>query len=206
LSNNALSHMQSGDLDGAEQLLLAAAQAGGDYPRISSNLALVQSLKASRGARNGGTIRAAVAASATGEPQPAAAEWSDVLAIQAAILAAGPNEEPAVSPDPAPSVAGVVEPAVERLALPEPADRPTDMAPRAHAPLLATRAESLASDPTVYMQAIPKDPQAGLIARKKPAVRPRAVANKAEGEAAKKTPDTSDTILRPALVEASAGQ
>jgi hypothetical protein len=95
--------------------------------------------------------------------------------------------------DTEPSIAGIAAPPVERVALPEPADR-------------ITRAESLAHDPTVTMQAIPKDPQAGRIARKKPAAQPRAVANRADDGDAKKTPDTSDTILRPALVEASAGQ
>jgi Flp pilus assembly protein TadD len=47
LSNAALSRMQSGDLDGAEALLLQAAQApGGDHPRIAHNLSLVRDLRA----------------------------------------------------------------------------------------------------------------------------------------------------------------
>jgi ABC-type branched-subunit amino acid transport system substrate-binding protein len=50
------------------------------------------------------------------------------------------------------------------------------------------------------------DPQAGPIARKKPVAQPRVVANKTEDEAAKKAQDPADTILRPALVEASARQ
>ena len=44
LSNAGLSRMQAGDLQGAEVLLRAAAQNGGDNARIAHNLALVQSL------------------------------------------------------------------------------------------------------------------------------------------------------------------
>jgi tetratricopeptide (TPR) repeat protein len=48
LSNDALSHVQTGDLDGAEKLLLQASEQGGDYPRIASNLALVKSLRSAK--------------------------------------------------------------------------------------------------------------------------------------------------------------
>lgn len=48
LSNAGLSRMQAGDIEGAESLLLQAIQAGGDYPRITQNLALIQTLKRNR--------------------------------------------------------------------------------------------------------------------------------------------------------------
>src|SRR5258706_4693141 len=48
LSNAALSHVQTGDLDGAEALLLQASPSSAEFPRIASNLALVRSLKNSR--------------------------------------------------------------------------------------------------------------------------------------------------------------
>ena len=50
LSNAGLSRMQAGDLDNAERLLMQALESGGDNERISSNLALVRQLKASRAA------------------------------------------------------------------------------------------------------------------------------------------------------------
>jgi Flp pilus assembly protein TadD len=48
LSNAALSHVQTGDLEGAEALLLQASPSSAEFPRIASNLALVRSLKNSR--------------------------------------------------------------------------------------------------------------------------------------------------------------
>ena len=48
LSNAALSHVQTGDLDGAEALLMQASPSSAEFLRIASNLALVRSLKNSR--------------------------------------------------------------------------------------------------------------------------------------------------------------
>src|SRR5207253_10660229 len=48
LNNAALSRMQAGDLAGAEKFLMQAAPGAAEFPRISENLALVESLKAAR--------------------------------------------------------------------------------------------------------------------------------------------------------------
>jgi Flp pilus assembly protein TadD len=47
LSNDAMSHMESGDLDTAEELLMEASQTGAD-PRIKQNLAMIQDIKTKR--------------------------------------------------------------------------------------------------------------------------------------------------------------
>src|SRR5258706_8252404 len=46
LSNSAMSHMEMGDLDTAESLLVEASQNGGD-PRIKQNLTMIQAMKRS---------------------------------------------------------------------------------------------------------------------------------------------------------------
>jgi tetratricopeptide (TPR) repeat protein len=48
LSNDAMSHMEVGDLDTAEKLLMEASQTGTD-PRIKQNLAMIQDMKTMRG-------------------------------------------------------------------------------------------------------------------------------------------------------------
>jgi len=201
LSNNALSHMQSGDLDGAEQLLLAAAQAGGDYPRISSNLALVQSLKASRTVAEADHVKAAM------ESVPAAAQQAPLPDAAPAIAEALPPMQ--TVPVEPPSIMIVVPP-VEQAALPEPLSPEMNaVVDPEQSPQPPSTAEALANDPTVHMQAVPKDPHAGPVARKQPAALSRAVARKAPNKnvaADKKPEEPSDSLLRPALVEAAARQ
>src|SRR6185437_4152667 len=112
LNNNALSHMLSGDLDGAEKLLRQASPFAAAYPRIAQNLALVESLKAGRPARP-------MTAAAAAPPVPAAAAAAEQVAA--------PSPEPvqsAVLPPPAPPadiVASVPEIPVE---LPKPSAPP----------------------------------------------------------------------------------
>jgi Flp pilus assembly protein TadD len=199
LSNNALSHMQSGDLDGAERLLLAAAQKGGDYPRISNNLALVQGLKASRTAAEAAQAKAAI---------PSAPAEAEVAPL--------PDGAPAIAEAPVPTVPVeppsimILVPPVEQAALPAPSSPEMNAAADPEpSPQLPSTAQALASDPTVHMQAVPKDSYAGPVARKRPAAQPRATARKAPDKtvaAEKKAEEPSDSLLRPALVEAAAGQ
>lgn len=163
LSNNALSHMQAGDLDGAERLLLQAQQAGGDYPRVFNNLALVQRLKRSKAPESQAAVRAVVQAPAT-----------------------------VPAPEPAPSPAPV---AIVGLPAPE--------APRIMDPAAQSRAiDALRTDPTVLMQAVANDPQAGATAPKRTVAAKKSVPEMAPPAkvAADKKPQTSDTtLLRQAL-------
>lgn len=193
LSNNALSHMQSGDLEEAERLLLEAAQAGGDFPRISSNLALVQSLKASReAAAHRVPARTVVEAPAPIEVPPPAMT-PDVASV--------PDPVPQTSPDAVPNE--VVNAPVHRAELPTPTG---DFAASAMM-LRPTTAEELAMDPTVRMQAIPKDEHAGpVVMRKRIAPETRVAAKQtAKSVAASKTSeDSSKSLLRPTLDTAAA--
>jgi hypothetical protein len=52
--------MQTGDLEGAEALLLQASLSGAEFPRIASNLALVRSLRSSRPPQTGSAAPAKV--------------------------------------------------------------------------------------------------------------------------------------------------
>ena len=70
LNNAALSHMQMGDLDGAEQLLRQVAPGSPDYSRITENLALVQSLRAAQASRPTTAAPAAPSPLASAEPAP----------------------------------------------------------------------------------------------------------------------------------------
>ena len=189
LSNNALSHMQSGDLEGAEKLLMQAAQNGQPSPKIASNLALLRSLKS------------AARESPAPVPSPAPAAAANPVAVPNSIAPAQ-----AVAPDPRPSVAPEktsalvpLEP-VEKAELPSPANEaiaePSRVATQSATPtnpIALPGIEALKSDPGVLMQAVPHDPLAGP-------VRPKTQAAKA----AVKTPSTSDGLagaagLRPAL-------
>ena len=190
LSNDALSHIQSGDLDEAERLLREAAQAGGDYPRIASNLALVQSLKASRSAA---------------APAPAK------LAVQPA--APPPAPAPVVAPpaeaEPLPPVA-IVHPPVDSTPLNAPQAPENAMGPKPQ----TLHAEGIfEGNPTVRMQKVPVDPFAGPVAPKKtvaakaPAQAKAPVATEAATD--KKAPAEEPSLLRPSLdsaKQANAGQ
>ena len=171
LSNSALSHMQSGDLDGAERLLLQAAQGGGDFPRISSNLALVQSLKATRQAAN-----------------PPAKTVAQVPAPAAAPVQAPSAPAPAKTAETKPSVVPAPQP-VEQMAL---------RAPEKPAATRDAAATSLKNNPSVVMQKVPVDPLAGPVAPRKTAAAKPPVAKKTVADATGK-PAAEVSLLRPAL-------
>lgn len=67
LNNDALSHLQAGDLDGAEKLLNQVVQDAPDYAQIAQNIELVERLKAEQMAAPEGPATPAVSP----EPAPA---------------------------------------------------------------------------------------------------------------------------------------
>ena len=193
LSNDALSHMQSGDLEGAERLLMQAMQYGQPSEKILSNLALLRSLKAS------GQLPARMPAAqpapptaalslpepGVGIPQPAATEESlPALSVPEQTSALPPNLQVPTFKLPSPPDLNAPKAAVAAIRPDLPAPAPA----RASAlPAL----ERLKSDPSVRMQPVPKDPYAGRIVAKvaKPAAKTAASAGALSGAAA----------LRPAL-------
>ncbi len=172
LSNDALSHMQSGDLDGAEKMLLEAARSGAEFPRIASNLALVRSLKSST--PQPPSVPMATAEAAPEKPAP----------VVPPPLAVTPIPEPQAVP---PAGVAVTSP-VTRTVLPapevsapsvEPKPLPSAAAAAAAAPRVLLRSdatapviEQLRADPSVRIQAVPKDPMAGPVAPKGGAAKP----------------------------------
>ena len=162
LNNDALSHMQAGDLDGAEALLRAAAPGTPDYPRIAENLALVQSLKAAK-------PKAANVPAPAAIPSPVIAAAQAPAPMAAAALAPAPVE---------------VKAAEEQVAAPLPPPTPVLAVALESPPAQPaiknepTAIEILRADPTVRMQPVPKDEQAGPMPRVLPA-QPEAAATKA---------------------------
>jgi Flp pilus assembly protein TadD len=151
LNNDALSHMQSGDLDGAEKLLRLAMPGSPDDARIAQNLALVQSLKAA-------------------QPPKAMTEATPAPATAPSPVAAAPAPAPVQMASVTPSTP--VAPAMPIAAAPVPApvataklDAPA-AAPPAH---VESKVEALKSDPTVQMQALPKEPETAAVPRELPA-------------------------------------
>jgi hypothetical protein len=190
LSNNALSHMQSGDLEGAEKLLMQAAQNGQTSPRIASNLALLRSLKSAAGQPPAASI-----------PTPASTLSPAPVPRDATVAPATSLPDPALIVAPAKTSALIPNRAVEKADLPSPMVPRTEVSLRAAVqsapePVNAAALSSidrLKSDPGVMMQAVPRDPLAGPI-------RP----NTGAAKAGAKTPSTSDGLagaaaLRPAL-------
>jgi Flp pilus assembly protein TadD len=138
LNNNALSHMQAGDLAGAENLLRQVSPQSPDYVRVTKTLALLQSLK---------PAPTAVAARENRMPEPV------VMPAPAAMAIAGP-EIALMMQEPAPLI--LREPA----ALPVPAEQPKASADQP-AVLISKTAltpyEALKADPTVMMAPLPVD-------------------------------------------------
>jgi Flp pilus assembly protein TadD len=175
MSNKALSHIQTGELDEAERLLHAAAEAGGDYPRIASNLALVQSLKSSR---------PSLAPLPAPEKLAGPAAASQPPAVSAAEPA--PQEPKAIVPVPVESTPLTTEAVPSRAAeIPAPQPRAASAALR-----------PASSDPTVRMQRVPVDPLAGPVAAKKTATAAKSSALKAGPQS---VPGTAGMVLRPSL-------
>ena len=188
LSNNALSHMQSGDLEGAEKLLMQAAQNGQSSPKVASNLALLRSLKSA-------TRQPPAAPASLPAPAPNANPVPVLDPATQAPPAAMPI--PPLAVPPAKTSALLPNETVERIELPPPAPETstTGATQSAAAPVTAALPgiERLKSDPGVLMQAVPHDPLAGP-------VRPNTQAAKTGS----KTPGASDGLagaagLRPAL-------
>ncbi|HEY4264171.1 MAG TPA: tetratricopeptide repeat protein [Micropepsaceae bacterium] len=147
LNNSALSHMQSGDLDGAEQLLRQAMPGSPDDARIAQNLALVQSLKAAQPPK--------AMAAATPAPAPTATPAPVQMASVTPPASAMPAIPTAVAPLPVP--APVVTTTLETQ-MPTPAVKPEPSA-----------VEALKSDPSVRMQALPKETAAAPAPHELPA-------------------------------------
>jgi Flp pilus assembly protein TadD len=189
LSNNALSHMQSGDLVGAEKLLMQAAQSGQPSARIASNLALLRSLKSA-------TPQAPAPVAAPSPRSSSPVPSSPAAAVPATII---PATTPAMTPGKTSTL--VPTTTVEKAELPSPPGaksevRATGAGLSAGVPVNAAALSSidrLKSDPGVLMQAVPHDPLAGP-------VRPKTQTAKA----GTKTPGASGGLtgaaaLRPAL-------
>ncbi len=156
LNNDALSHMQSGDLDGAEKLLRMIPPGGAD-PRVEQNLALVQSLKAAKPAN-----------ATPAAPAPEAAP--------AAVATLTPfNQVAKPAPAPTPENSAPANPVIVQQLAPPPSQTAVVLSAPARVasapPKELPKAEALKTDPTVRMQAVPKEtpaPQAPAAAPKAP--------------------------------------
>lgn len=176
LNNAALSYLQSGDLETAERMIQQAAATSTDKSRIQYTIALVERLKATRPAKP------AVQTPAPAAPAPAPAPETPAPApAVVASLAPAPALQASVPPAPAPTdlVTAPDEPIIENTPvasrwLPppdiEPIEATVDVTPPA--PSLA----SLQANPSVVMQAVPKDDLAGPVQRAEP--KPEAPAQK----------------------------
>jgi hypothetical protein len=146
LSNAALSHVQTGDLDGAEALLMQASPSAAEFPRIASNLALVRSLRNSR------------------PPQAAAI----VPPKEMTLVPAAPFEAPS-----APNTPVATLPVPEREAPDTPMPpQPTNVAEMpaggvGEPSATASALEPLQADPSVRVQPLPSQPPE-LAAKPKP--------------------------------------
>jgi Flp pilus assembly protein TadD len=149
LNNDALSHIQAGDLDGAEKLLREAAPFTADYPRIAQNLTLIQNLRASQ------PKAMAVAPQPASPPQAVAAEQPPAVAV------AQPN--PPVSRPPAPLIVAPLPPAEPSVpaavaeATETPVPPPAPVAENSPVEHPLSKLESLRADPRVVMAPIPMD-------------------------------------------------
>ena len=170
LNNAALSYMQSGDLDSAERMIQQASATTTDKARIEYTMALVQRLKASR--------QPAVQIAAPAEPAPA--PETPAPAVVASLAPA--QEAPAViQPTPAEPVIETTPVASSELPAPdaEPVEWDVAVTPAAEAPQVempSTELASLQANPSVVMQAVPKDDLAGPVKSAQP--KPEAPAQK----------------------------
>ena len=181
LSNAALSHMHAGDLAGAEALLLQATQAGSEFPRIATNLAMVRSMRAT--SQPAPTPQATVIVSAPPAKPPAVA--ATVPKPQAPVVASVPPVEHA-----APVATAVPKP-VQKPAVPavtnSPVAREAASAAQTNAAIIqaSPSVETPKSDSAVLRPTVSKDAKGEFGAPKK---------------AAKKEIPTA-LLLRPALTE-----
>jgi Flp pilus assembly protein TadD len=162
LNNAALSYMQVGDIDMAEQMIRQAAVTSTDKSRIEYTIALVERAKASRPQRSA-PIPAPVASAASSAPQ--------APAVIASVAPAPEPPQTTYTPEPPPAepIPSYDAPAIESSALPppeEPVEDWVDVTPAVAAPEIeipSTSVASLQSNPTVMMQAVPKDDLAGPV-------------------------------------------
>ena len=145
LNNDALSHLQSGDLDGAERLLRSAGPAAAQAdPRIAKNLELVQSLRAAQPEKTAAAPPAPTPAPAAAAAAPSAPAVAQIPApvsqpqdIGPVASAANPaaQSEPVAAPLPP-------QPPVEAVALASPAPTPEVVSPPEPAPVETPKAVS----------------------------------------------------------------
>jgi len=147
LSNAALSHMQTGDLDGAEKLLLQASPFSAEFPRIASNLALVRASRRRARLRPFGRRSQRTHAHCG----PAQAELPSVPAVPVAIL---PIAEPKIAmPEDLPIAEPFGPRAFHSAAAPDRCRDPPDhtrMSRRRR-----QRVRAIAHGPDVYVQPLP---------------------------------------------------
>jgi Flp pilus assembly protein TadD len=169
LNNYALSRMLAKDPDGAHALIARAQAAAGAHPdaKIVRNIALINDMAPQKEAAE---KPVAVAASAPKMPAPApqAAASPAPAKPQPAMASAAPQKPN--GPQSASDVARL-------LANQNPvANAPASAAPRQLAPQVAAAQPAPQNNSGVVMQAVPYDPYAGPVAAKKPAPKPKAVA------------------------------
>ncbi len=161
LNNAALSYMQAGDVDTAEQMIRQAATTSTDKSRIEYTIALVERAKASRPQRS-----APIPA-----PTPAQIEAEPAPQVVASVAPAPQPPQATYTPEPPPAepITNYDAPAIESSALPpleEPVEDWVDVTPEVAAPQIeipSTSLASLQSNPSVMMQAVPKDDLAGPV-------------------------------------------
>ncbi len=160
LNNAALSYMQSGDLDTADRMIQQASATTTDKARIEYTMALVQRLKATR-------------------PAPVQTPVAPAPAVMAS-LAPAPEAPAVIQPSPAEPVIETTPVASSALPAPaEPVEWDVEVTPVAEAPVVempSVDVASLQANPSVMMQAVPKDDLAGPVKRAQP--KPEAPAQK----------------------------
>lgn len=174
INNDALSHMQSGDYAGAEDLLNRVSRDSPDYARISNSVALLQKLKPAAPAAAAGPQMNEIAAADNDE-----GPHDDAVATPQAPV---PGQETAVAPPPMPA-AGQESAVAPAPALPQkqefvpvtpappvvPVDLPVAQAKQSKpnvGPAAPSRSalDRLKADPTVVMQRLPANPRELVVA------------------------------------------
>lgn len=174
INNDALSHMQSGDYAGAEDLLNRVSRDSPDYARISNSVALLQKLKPAAPAAAAGPQMHEIA-TADNEEGP----HDDAVATPYTPV---PGQETAVAPSPMPA-AGQESAVAPAPALPQkqeyvpvtpappvvPVDLPVAQAKQSKpnvGPAAPSRSalDRLRADPTVVMQRLPANPHDLVVA------------------------------------------
>jgi Flp pilus assembly protein TadD/cell division protein FtsN len=177
LNNAALSYMQVGDIDTAEQMIHQAAATSTDKSRIEYTIALVERAKASRPQRSAPipapapAISTPAPAPVASEPAPAPVASEPAPQIVASVAPAPQPPQATYTPEapPAEPITDYDAPAIETSALPpleEPVEDWVNVTPQIAAPQVeipSTSLASLQSNPTVVMQAVPKDELAGPV-------------------------------------------